>query len=116
MIKVTEAASANVKEYLRQQNIESPIRIFIMQGGCSGPALGLGLDDTKENDLTFEQDGVSFLVEKALAETCGTIKVDYLESGSGCGCSGGGFNITSEKPLAGAGDGCGCSCTSGSCG
>jgi iron-sulfur cluster assembly accessory protein len=116
MLSVTETAITNVKEYLNQEKIESSIRIFLMSGGCSGPSLGLALDEAKETDLTFEQDGVNFLVAKELAETCGAIKVDYLESGSGCGCSGGGFNITSEKPLAGAGDGCGCSCTSGSCG
>ncbi|MCI5208626.1 MAG: adhesin [Candidatus Electrothrix sp. ATG2] len=116
MLEVTEAAASNVKEYLKQQNIDTAVRITMMSGGCSGPALGLALDEAKEDDLTFEQDGVNFLVEKGLAETCGTITVDYLESSSGCGCSGGGFNVTSEKPLAGAGDGCGCSCTSGSCG
>ncbi|WP_446011202.1 IscA/HesB family protein [Candidatus Electrothrix sp.] len=115
MIEVTETAIVNVKEYLNQGKIESPIRIFIMQGGCSGPGLGLAIDDAREDDLTFEQDGVNFLVEKALAESCGAIKVDYLESSSGCGCSGGGFKITSEKPLPGAGEGCGGSCSSGAC-
>ncbi|MCW5201929.1 IscA/HesB family protein [Desulfobulbus sp. US1] len=119
MLEVTETAITNVKEYLREQNIESAVRIVMMSGGCSGPGLGLALDEAKENDLTSEQDGVNFLVEKVLAETCGTITVDFTEaSGSGCGCSGGGFSIKSEKPLSGDDEksGCGCSCTSGSCG
>jgi len=118
MLEVTETAIENIKEYLREEKIESAIRIVIMSGGCSGPGLGLAIDEAKENDLTFEQDGVNFLVEKALAETCGTITVDFTEaSGSGCGCSGGGFSIKSEKALS-SGDkgGCGCSCSSGSCG
>ena len=115
MLEVTATATSNVKEHLKQQNIDSAIRITMMSGGCSGPALGLALDEVKENDLTFEQDGVGFLVEKALAESCGAIKVDYLESSSGCGCSGGGFKITIEKPLPGAGEGCGGSCSSGAC-
>lgn len=38
MIEVTESAIANIKEYLGQQNIESSVRIFLMSGGCSGPA------------------------------------------------------------------------------
>ncbi|MCI5142931.1 MAG: adhesin, partial [Candidatus Electrothrix sp. ATG1] len=109
------AAASNVKEYLKQQNIDTAVRITMMSGGCSGPALGLALDEAKENDLTFEQDGVNFLVEKGLAETCGTITVDYLESSSGCGCSGGGFNLTCEKPLPAA-TGSGCSSCGGSCG
>lgn len=114
MLEVTEAAAKNVKEYLSQQNIESAVRITMMSGGCSGPGLGLAIDEAKENDLTFEQDGVSFLVEKGLSEICGAIKVDFVESGSGCGCSGGGFSITSENPLPDAGGGCN-SC-GGSCG
>ena len=117
MLNVSETAVANVKEYLNQEKIESSIRIFIMSGGCSGPSLGLALDEVKENDLTFEEDGINFLVEKGLAETCGAITVDYREASSGgCGCSGGGgFSITSEKTLPGAGEGCGGSCTPGSC-
>ena len=87
MLEVTEAAASNINEYLKQQNVDAAVRITMMSGGCSGPALGLALDEAKEDDLTFEQDGVNFLVEKGLAETCGTITVDYLESSSGCGCS-----------------------------
>jgi len=118
MLEVTEVAITNVKEYLCENNIESAVRITIMSGGCSGPGLGLALDEAKENDLTVEQDGVNFLVEKGLVETCGTITVDFIEaSTSGCGCSGGGFSIKSEKSLSGdEKGGCGCSCTSGACG
>ncbi|MCI5125888.1 MAG: adhesin [Candidatus Electrothrix sp. AR5] len=118
MIELTETAIENVKEYLREQKIESAVRIAMMSGGCSGPSLGLAIDEAKENDLTFEQDGVKFLVEKDLVETCGTITVDFIEaSTSGCGCSGSGFSIKSKKSLAGdEKGGCGCSCTSDSCG
>ena len=114
MLEVTATAISNIKDYLKQKKIESAVRITMMSGGCSGPALGLALDEAKENDLTFEQDGVSFLVEKALAETCGAIKVDFIEAGDGCGCSGSGFSISSEKPLPSAGGGC--SSCGGSCG
>ncbi|MDU9048591.1 MAG: IscA/HesB family protein [Candidatus Electrothrix sp. Rat3] len=118
MLEVTETAIENIKEYLREEKIKAALRIVIMSGGCSGLGLGLAIDEAKENDLTFEQDGVNFLVEKALAKTCGTITVDFTEaSGSGCGCSGGGFSIKSENSLAGdEKGGCGCSCSSGSCG
>ncbi len=114
MLEVTESAIINVKEYLNQEKIESSVRIFVMSGGCSGPSLGLALDEARESDLLFEQDGINFLVEKELAESCGAITVDFRDAGSGCGCSGGGFSINSEKPLA-EGEGCGCSCTSDSC-
>lgn len=115
MLEVTETAITNIKEYLHQQKVTSPVRI-VMSGGCSGPGLGLALDEVKENDLTLEQDTVCFVVDKALAESCGTITVDFQEAGGSCGCSGGGFTITSENPLSGENGGsCGCSCTSGSC-
>ncbi|MCI5167919.1 MAG: adhesin [Candidatus Electrothrix sp. GM3_4] len=122
MLEVTETAITNVKEYLRENNIESAVRIVMMSGGCSGSSLGLALDEAKENDLTFQQEGVNFLVKKSLAETCGTITVDFMDTTvstdtSGSGCSGGGFSIKSENSLSGdEKGGCGCSCTSGSCG
>lgn len=115
MLEVTESALANVKEYLSQQKIDSAIRVNLMSGGCAGPSLGLAIDEATDNDHTFDHDGVSFLVDKGLAQTCGVIKVDFIEKkDGGCGCGGGGFTVTSEKPLAGSG--CGCSCDSGSCG
>ena len=115
MLEVTESAVKNIKEYLEQQKIDSAIRITMMAGGCAGPSLGLAVDEAKEEDLTLKQDGITFLVEKSLSESCGTITLDFKETTSSCGCGEGGFSITSEKPLAGAGSGCG-SCASGSCG
>jgi iron-sulfur cluster assembly protein len=112
MLEVTDVAVKNVKDYLSQNNIDSAIRVSLMSGGCSGPSLSLSLDEAKENDQNFEQDGINFLVDKGLFATCGAIKVDFKESSGGCGCSGGGFMITSEKPLPG---GCAGSCSSGSC-
>jgi iron-sulfur cluster assembly accessory protein len=116
MLAVTESAVKNIKEYLSQQGIESAIRISLMSGGCSGPSLSLSLDEVQANDLTLKQDGVSFLIDKELSDTCGAVKVDYVESKGGCGCSGGGFSITCENPLPGArSGGCGGSCSSGCC-
>lgn len=115
MLEVTESALTNVKNYLDQQKIDSAVRVNLMSGGCGGPSLGLAIDDAKDNDHTFDNDGISFLVDKGVAETCGSIKVDFIENkDSGCGCTEGGFVITSEKPLSGSS--CGCSCSSGSCG
>jgi Fe-S cluster assembly iron-binding protein IscA len=116
MIEITDLAVKNVKDYLNQNKIESAVRISMMSGGCSGPSLSLSLDDSKESDLTVEKDGVNFLMDKGLSETCGAVKVDFIESSGGCGCSGGGFTISCEKPLPGArSGGCGGSCSSGGC-
>ncbi|WP_417911773.1 IscA/HesB family protein [Candidatus Electronema sp. TJ] len=116
MIEITDLAVKNVKDYLDQNKIESAVRISMMSGGCSGPSLSLSLDDVKEGDLTVEKDGISFLMDKGLSDTCGAVKVDFVESSGGCGCSGGGFTISCEKPLPGArSGGCGGSCSSGGC-
>lgn len=116
MLDVTPSALINLTDYLRQQKIDSAIRITMMSGGCAGPALGLAVDDTKENDKTFEYEDVSLVVDKELLATCGAITVDFIDkSDGGCGCAGsGGFAVTCEKPLADGG--CSCSCSSGSCG
>lgn len=116
MLEVTEIALTNVKEYMSQQKIDSAIRITLMSSGCSGSSLGLAVDEAKDTDHILERDGVSFVVDKKLVETCGLIKVDFIEKKDDrCGCgTRGGFAVTSEKPLNSGG--CGCSCSSGSCG
>ena len=115
MLEVTKSALNNVKDYMRQQKIDSAIRITMMSSGCAGPSLTMAMDEAKENDRSFDHDGVSFVVDEWLLATCGAIKVDFIEKkDGGCGCGGGGFIVTSEKPLSGGG--CGSSCTSGSCG
>lgn len=113
MLEVTEKAGQNLKAYLEQNKIESPVRVAIMNG-CSGPSLGLALDEIKATDCVAEREGVQVTIDSELLAQCGTVLVDFSE-GSGCGCSGGGFMVTSATPLAGGG-GCGGSCASGSCG
>jgi Fe-S cluster assembly iron-binding protein IscA len=73
--------------------------------------LGLALDEPKENDKTFEEGGVQFLVEQGLLNTCGAIKVDFLEAGYRSG-----FSITSDKPVGGGGGCSSGSCSTGGCG
>lgn len=118
MLEVSDLAVTKVKEYLAENNITSAVRVAIMSGGCSGPALSLALDEKKETDAIYEFEGLNFLVDGAVTAACGAIKVDYVQETSGCGCSGSGgsgFSVSSEKPLA-TGGGCGGSCSSGTCG
>ena len=72
----------------------------------------MALDEPKENDSTIEEGGLKFLVDNELMQSCGDIKVDFMESGMRSG-----FQITSTIPIAGAGGGCSSgSCGSGGCG
>ena len=111
MFEVTNTAVENLKSYLSQNNIDSAVRIALMQGGWAGPSLGLALDESKENDKIFEENELTFLVDQSLLDTCGAIKVDFIDAGYRSG-----FSITSTNPVGGGG---GCStgsCASGSCG
>ena len=118
MLEVTESALNNVRDYLRQQKIETAIRITMSSGGCTRPSLVLAADETQKNDKTFNHEGLNFVVDKELLASCEAIKVDFIEtSADACGCgSSGGFSVTSKKPLPVSDQGCGCSCSSGSCG
>jgi len=71
----------------------------------------LALDEPKDNDKIFENDGLKFLVEQGLLETCGSINVEFIDAGPRSG-----FGITSENPLGGGGGCSSGSCGSGSCG
>jgi iron-sulfur cluster assembly protein len=118
MLQVTESAIENLKEYLEKNDINSAVRV-VMQNSCSGTSLGLGLDDKKDSDKVFENDGITFLVDNAMFASTGAIIVDYVTS-SGCGCGGGsgsgGFSVSSEKRLSRGGSCSSGSCSSGSCG
>ena len=111
MFEVTDMAVSKLKEYLEQNNIDSAVRVALMQGGWAGPSLGLALDEPKDNDQTFDNDELKFLVDNELMQNCGDIKVDFTDDGHRSG-----FAITSRIPIAGAGGGCGSSCGSGGCG
>jgi len=106
MLHVTTEANVKLEEYMTTNNISSALRVALMHGGCSGPSLGLALDDEKPGDTSFEKNNLVFLIEKGLLEQCGAITVDYIDVGQRSG-----FSIQSEKPLPGGGG-----CSSGSCG
>jgi iron-sulfur cluster assembly protein len=112
MLEVTDLANEKLLEYMKANNITSLLRVALMQGGCSGPSLGLALDEEKPTDELFARQGLTFLVEKNLHQQCGNITVDYLDAGSRSG-----FSITSANPLPDTGGGCSSgSCGSGGCG
>ncbi|HDK43433.1 MAG TPA: hypothetical protein ENG91_02635 [Desulfobacteraceae bacterium] len=72
----------------------------------------MALDESKENDKVFEENDLTFLIEQGLLSTCGSIKLDFIESGYRSG-----FSITAANPVSSSGGGCSSgSCSTGSCG
>ncbi len=77
------------------------IRLYVQGFSWSGPSFGLALDEQKDEDLAYVQDDVTFLMEEALYDQFGDIKVESM---------GGGFMVMPVSQDAG---GCG---TCGGCG
>jgi len=117
MFEITGDAITFLKNYMDEQKLDSPLRVF-KQNGCGGVKLALALDQAQPGDNTFNDSPITFLVDQDLLKECGGIKIDYKEpDGQGCGCSGG-LTLSSTKTLVapeGSGGG-GCACSSGSCG
>ncbi len=112
MIEVTDVAVKKLNEYFQENNLSSPLRVALMQGGCSGPALALALDEKKDDDMVTTREDLTFLIEAKLVKQCGTIKVDFLENGEKSG-----FTISSTNTIPGAGASCNPgTCGSGGCG
>ncbi|MGX8796141.1 hypothetical protein ACR6HW_08685 [Fusibacter sp. JL298sf-3] len=81
-IVTNEETCAQIGEVLSAQ-ADKPqnIRVFIAGNGCSGPSFGLGLDNVNEGDLQENIHGVNFVVEKAVFDAMGEIKVEWAGNG-----------------------------------
>lgn len=103
MLALTESAKKEFDAYFEGKD-KTSIRIYLAQGGCSGPRLGLALDEPTNDDKTFDQGGYTFCINSALMDEAKSVSID---------CSPMGFTVTSEVPF-GASSG-GCSGCSGGC-
>ena len=101
MLTVSEDACKELDAYFEGKE-KGTIRVFLAQGGCSGPRLALALDEASEDDSTFEQGSFLFCVNKSLLEVAKTITID---------CSDMGFTVESEISFGGGG----CSSCGGGC-
>jgi len=68
--------------------------------------LALALDEPKENDNSFVNGEITYLIDKNLQERTGDIKVDFLEQGWRSG-----FTVSASKPVGGGPSACGSSCS-----
>ena len=94
MLEITEKAIEMIKDFLKDREETQTVRIMLSQGGCSGPSLGMALDESRDNDLEFDDRGIKFVVEDSLYDRVKPIKVDYVSAHMGSG-----FNITSNLPV-----------------
>ena len=96
MLTLNDSAREELEEYFADKDA-TPIRIFLA-GGCGGPRLALALDEPTETDTVFNEGKFTFVVDKELLETTGSLTIDANARG---------FAVTSENPIASSGGGCG---------
>jgi Fe-S cluster assembly iron-binding protein IscA len=105
MFQVSDTALKILHEYIKEQHMNSVIRITPMAGSCSGPRLRLRLGEHRPNDALFIYSSIHFVIDKDLLASCEKIHVDFIELENSCCCSGGcgGFRIQGSKafPFAG---------------
>lgn len=65
--------------------------------------MGMALDELRDEDHSFDDKGLSYVIEKNLFDQVKPIKVDYVTTPMGEG-----FNISSNMAMGG---GCGDSCS-----
>jgi iron-sulfur cluster assembly protein len=102
MFEVSEKASGMLKIFLENSKGPKMIRLLMQAGGCSGPAMGMALDEQKGKDQTFTHKGITFVIDRDLFERAKPIGIDFVESVGGSG-----FKITSSLATV---DGCGSCC------
>lgn len=105
MLTVTDKASEVIKDFLKDKKPGASIRLFL-NTGCSGPSLGMALDDANaEADEVISADSITFVIEKGLLNQVKPITIDFITTPQGAG-----FKLTSSLPEP-QGDCCGsCSC------
>lgn len=121
-INLTPSAIEAVGELLAKRNLDGyALRVFISGGGCSGFQYGMALDgNIRENDLSFDFQGVKVIVDEVSIDYLRGATVDYVDDlmGSGfkienpnavssCGC-GSSFRTKDSGAEEGSGGGCGC--------
>ena len=116
MVTLTDIATKKVRGFLAQQEAEGEVglRVGVQGGGCSGFQYALALDEQRDDDHVFDDDGIRLLVDPASLQYVDGSQVDFTESlmGSGfevnnpnvvaaCGC-GSSFRVADEEPSCGS--------------
>ena len=121
-IIITPTAANAVRDILAERKLEGfALRVYAAGGSCCGIQFGMALDNiTRENDMTFESDGVKVLVDDQSINYLRGARIDFLndpargtgflidspnahKEGGSCGC-----DSQAETGGGGCGGSCGC--------
>ncbi len=100
-ITLSESAIKQLKRIMEEEKIPEGhgLRVGVKGGGCSGFSYILGFDEPKENDDSFEIQGMTVLMQRAHAIYLLGMEVDWVE-----GLENRGFTFNNPN----ATDTCGC--------
>jgi iron-sulfur cluster assembly accessory protein len=103
-VTLTEGAIKEVKRLMSAPGFDTTtlLRLGVKGGGCSGMSYILGFDSPQENDLQFETEGITCIMNKSHGIYLYGMQVDWIE-----GLNNRGF--TFKNPNASATCGCGTS-------
>lgn len=78
MLIVTDKAFNQIKQVQIEENDDSPLRIFIQGGGCSGFTYGFTFDERQgDDDFVMEKDGIKVLVDAMSMTYLEGAEIDY---------------------------------------
>lgn len=101
MLHLTEGTKELLDQHFANKNEVPFIRVY-MAVGCSGPQLGLALDEQKQTDDAITSKEYTFVVDKSLLQTAGPIEIHRNQFG---------FSISSNLNTGNSAQGC-ASCSS----
>ncbi|MBX0292100.1 iron-sulfur cluster assembly accessory protein [Hymenobacter sp. HSC-4F20] len=101
-ISLTPRALEEVRNILIEKNVpaEYGLRVGVQGGGCSGMSYLLGFDKAKEQDETFDLEGVLLIMDKKHAMYVLGMEVDFQD---GLNARGFIFNNPQAKSTCGCG-------------
>ncbi|NDG33140.1 iron-sulfur cluster insertion protein ErpA [bacterium] len=77
MLTVTDKAFVQIRQVQIEENEDSPLRVFVKGGGCSGFQYGFTFDEQTNDDFVLEKDGVKVLVDALSMIYLDGAEIDY---------------------------------------
>ena len=80
-VVLTPGAIREINKLINNEGFDKTqqLRIGVKGGGCSGLSYVLGFDHKKENDQEFEQDGITYLMDKSHEMYLFGMQVDWQD-------------------------------------
>jgi iron-sulfur cluster assembly accessory protein len=104
LVSLTVNATDAIRNILSERNLEGyALRVYVSGGGCCGAQFNMALDNNiRENDFTYENDGIKVVVDDTSVNYVRGAKIDFVNDPQ----RGAGFLV--DSPAAAEGGSCGC--------